>query len=151
MDTYMSAYDSAHTFESDRQDIIDLTIRYCWSIDSHEWEALREVFLPNATARLGDERDGIDSIIARITHALSPLDASQHIISNHQVTVTGDVATSRCYLHAQHVRRAAVGGPNYVVAGRYQDRLVRTTQGWRIERRDLFVDWTDGNVNVVRP
>ena len=139
------------THTDDVNAIIDVTIAYCWAIDSKDWEALRNVFLPDATALLGDERVGIESIIDRIRAALSSLDASQHIISNHQVAVTGDGATSRCYLQAQHVRRAADGGPNYIVAGRYQDRLVRTDDGWRIIRRDLLVDWTAGNVRVVRP
>ena len=147
----MNTYDSALLEARDRQAIIDLTIKYCWTIDTHEFETLREVFLPNATALLGDEHNGIESIITRISTALSHLDASQHMISNHQVAIDGDTATSRCYFHAQHVRRAADGGPNYIVAGRYQDRLVRTDQGWRIARRDLFVDWTEGNVRVVRP
>lgn len=150
MDTHMSTYDSSQV-DADRQAIIDLTIKYCWTIDSKEWETLRDIFVPHAIAGLVDERIGIDSIIARISDALSSLDASQHMISNHQVTVDGDTATSRCYLQAQHVRRAAEGGPNYIVAGRYQDQFVRTPEGWRILRRDLLVDWTDGNVNVVRP
>ena len=150
----MSTYEDGKTLamaEADRRAIIDLTINYCWTIDTHDWETLREIFLPNATALLGDERDGIDSIIARISGALSPLDASQHIVANHQVGVSGDTATSRCYFQAQHVRRSADGGANYIVAGRYQDRLVRTDAAWRIERRELYVDWTDGNVKVVRP
>jgi 3-phenylpropionate/cinnamic acid dioxygenase small subunit len=147
MDTDMSMYDLA----ADRQAIIDLTINYCWTIDSKDFENLRTIFLPEATALLGDERDGIESIIERIRGALGPLDASQHIISNHQIAITGDEATGRCYLHAQHVRRAAEGGPNYIVAGRYLDRYVRTPDGWRILRREIAVDWTDGNVRVARP
>lgn len=139
------------THADDVRAIIDLTIAYCWAIDSKDWEALRLIFVPEATALLGDERDGIESIIDRIRAALTPLDTSQHMISNHQVTVNGDEATSRCYLQAQHVRRSADGGHNYIVAGRYLDRFERTSEGWRIVRRDLLVDWTDGNVRVVRP
>lgn len=151
MSTCESDSKSLALAEADQRAIIDLTINYCWTIDTHDWETLRDIFLPNATALLGDERDGIDSIIARITAALSPLDASQHIVANHQVNVHGDTATSRCYFQAQHVRRSADGGANYIVAGRYKDGLVRTDAGWRIERRDLLVDWTDGNIRVVRP
>jgi 3-phenylpropionate/cinnamic acid dioxygenase small subunit len=147
MGSDMSTYDVA----SDRQAIVDLTIAYCWTIDTKEFENLRNIFLPDATALLGDERVGIESIIERISGALGALDASQHIIANHQISVYGDEATSRCYLHAQHVRRAAEGGPNYIVAGRYHDRMVRTPAGWRIVRREIHVDWTDGNVRVVRP
>ena len=94
---------------------------------------------------------GIESIIERISTALDPLDASQHLMGNHLVVVSGDRATCRCYLQAQHVRHGAPGGSNYIVAGRYEDDLVRTPEGWRIRRRVLVVTWTDGNVAVVRP
>ena len=46
---------------------------------------------------------------------------------------------------------AAVGGPNYIVAGRYEDRLARTDVGWRITHRTLTVMWTEGNVAVAHP
>jgi SnoaL-like domain len=136
----------------DQQAISDVAIRYCWALDENDWGRLDEVFLPDATARLGnpDLLEGREAIVARVTSALTPLDDSQHIVSNHQVTIDGDSATHRCYLHAQHIRRAAQGGPHYVVAGRYVDRLVRTDDGWRISHRDLEVMWTEGNVAVVR-
>lgn len=136
----------------DRSAIIDLTHAYCWALDTHRWDELRDVFLPEARAVLGgSDLHGIDDIIARVRRALSPLDDSQHMVSTHQIRLDGDRATCRCYLHAQHVRLAAEGGPNYVVAGRYEDQLVRTPQGWRIARRDLITMWTQGNPNVVRP
>lgn len=135
----------------DERAIIGLTHTYCWTIDRHEFENLRSVFTADGFARLGRDCNGVDDIISRITQALTPLDDSQHIVANHQVTVDGDRATCRCYFHAQHVRRDADGGPNYVIAGRYEDRCVRTDQGWRIEHRVLTVMWTDGNVRVVNP
>jgi SnoaL-like domain len=144
----MSTYESV---AADRQAIIDLTINYCWTLDGRDWQALREVFLPDATAMLGSECAGIDAIIERVSTALHHLDASQHLISNHQVSVDGDTATCRCYLQAQHVRKSAENGPNFIVAGRYQDQLVRTDRGWRISRRVLTVDWTEGNPKVPRP
>lgn len=136
----------------DERAIVDTTIAYCWAVDNRQWDVLRtRVFLPDATAALGSELEGIESIVSRIDFALSPLDTSQHMVSNHQVTIDGDTATSRCYFHAQHVRRAAIAGPNYIVAGIYTDDLVRTAAGWRIKHRDLKVLWTDGNTKVVRP
>ena len=90
--------------------------------------------------------DGIEAIRGRIRTALQHLDDSQHLVGNHEIAVDGDAATHRCYLQAQHVREAAVGGPNYIVAGRYEDRLARTDAGWRITHRTLTVMWTDGNV-----
>lgn len=141
---------STYELLADRQAIVDLTVLYCWSIDHHEFERLREVFLPDAIAKLGDERSGIDSIIERISTALTPLDGSQHIVANHQIHVDGDKATCRCYFQAQHVHRGVDGGSNYIIAGQYEDELVRTTAGWRISRRVLVPTWSDGNPAVVR-
>ena len=73
--------------------------------------------------------EGLPAIVEKVTNALGPLDASQHIISNQQVTIDGDTATCRCYLHAQHTLRGTEGGDNFIIAGRYDDELVRTPDG----------------------
>lgn len=135
---------------ADRAAIVDLTVRYAWALDSNEWGELDEVFLPEATAFLTEELVGRAAIKDRVRRALEHLDDSQHLISNHQVVLDGDRASCRCYLQAQHVRHAAPGSPNFIVAGRYEDQLVRTERGWRISRRVLEIMWTDGNPSVTR-
>lgn len=134
----------------DHHAIIDTTIRYTWLLDHGPREKLTTVFTPDAYALLGRDCDGVEAIIARVKEALDPLDSSQHIVSNHQVSIHGDTATCRCYFQAQHVKRGTEGGDNYMVAGRYTDNFVRTAEGWRIEHRTLTVDWVDGNDRVVR-
>jgi SnoaL-like domain len=136
---------------ADRLAIIEITHRYCWALDSREWALLDDVFLPDATAELRSSLlEGRDAIRDRIAGAIGSLDATHHMVSNHIVTIDGDRATSRCYLHSQHVRNDAVGGVNYVIAGRYEDELVRTASGWRIAFRRLVSVWTEGNIGVVR-
>lgn len=135
----------------DRQAIVDLTIAYTWALDRRQFEDLRQVFLPDAIASLVGELRGVDAIIERVSAALMPLDDSQHIVSNHQVRLNGDRATCRCYMQAQHVRRGLEGGDNFIVAGRYEDDVVRTAEGWRIARRVLVRTWSDGNPAVLRP
>lgn len=139
----------------DRQAIVDLTHAYCWALDTHRWDDLDGVFTTDATAILGSpELQGRAAIKARVAQALSPLDDSQHMVNTHQISVDGDTATSRCYFHAQHVRSgardAASAGANFIVAGRYEDRLVRTPDGWRIAHRELVTMWTAGNLAVIR-
>lgn len=134
----------------DRQAIVDLTVAYTFALDTKEWDALDDVFLPDATAFLTEELTGRDAIKARIRRALEQLDISQHMISNHRIEIDGDRATGRCYLQAQHVREAAPGPPNFIVAGSYDDRFVRTPEGWRIEHRVLTIMWTEGNAAVAR-
>ena len=129
----------------DRQAIIDVTIAYCWALDTKDWGRLDDVFVPDATADLGGtQHQGRADIIDRISTALSRYDDSQHMVTNHEVRVDGDEATCRCYLQAQHVSGGPLDGDNYLVGGRYEDRLVRTPDGWRIAHRELIVMWTDG-------
>ncbi|MFK7919350.1 MAG: nuclear transport factor 2 family protein [Ilumatobacter sp.] len=136
----------------DERNIIAVATNYTWALDEHRFDDLRDVFIADATGELGNPTllQGIDAIIERISSALSPLDDSQHLIGNHQVALDGDEAEHRCYLHAQHIRTNAVGGPHYIVAGRYEDQFVRTSVGWRIAHRTLNVMWTEGNTRVVR-
>ncbi|MGA1569350.1 MAG: nuclear transport factor 2 family protein [Ilumatobacteraceae bacterium] len=137
--------------DADEASIIRLTHDYCWALDSGDYEALRQVFTPDCTARLGGNQSNVDEVIARVSAALGPLDDSQHMVSTHQIRrwVDGTV-TGRCYLHAQHIRTGVAGGDQYIVAGRYEDRYVRTDEGWRIAERELVVMWTAGNRDVVR-
>ncbi|WP_202238665.1 nuclear transport factor 2 family protein [Streptomyces sp. SN-593] len=36
-----------------------------------------------------------------------------------------------------------------MIGGRYDDRLTRTADGWRITRRKVTVPWTQGNARVL--
>lgn len=135
---------------SDEQAIIDLAIAYTWALDKKQFDELRSVFAADATADLHGVRcDGQDAIIARIEHPLSRLDATQHLVGNHQVHVEGDVATHRCHLQSQHVKRGTEGGDNYLIGGTYDDRLARTPDGWRITHRTMTAMWTEGNPAVI--
>ncbi len=136
---------------TDRDAIVEIAARYTWAIDTNDYAALADVFTADAYARLGGEEcNGLAAIQARVARALDPLDASQHLVGSHAVdlAVDGDPdrARHRCQFQAQHCRN----GANYIVAGTYTDRMVRTPAGWRIEHRVLDVTWTEGDLSVVR-
>ena len=135
---------------SDQQAIIDLAIAYTYALDTKQIDQLNAVFASDATADLHGVRcEGRDAIIARIERPISVLDATQHLVGNHQVHVDGDTATHRCYLQSQHVKRGTPGGDNYLIGGIYEDRLTRTPEGWRITHRTMTAVWTDGNPAVI--
>ena len=136
---------------SDREDIIDLAIAYTWALDTKQFEDLRDVFSPDATAMLrGVECNGVEAIITRISGAVTHLDATQHLVGNHQVTIDGDTATHRCQLHSQHFKEGVAGGDWFVVGGYYADELARTPLGWRITHRVMAQTWRSGNPEVTK-
>lgn len=137
---------------SDRLEIVDLLHRYAAGLDRRDWELLASVFTEDGVAdysslELG-VNEGPDTIVELCRGALGGLDATQHIITNERIEIDGDRARASCYFQAQHVFRGAPGGDNFIVAGTYEDELVRTTAGWRIERRTLIPTWFEGNASV---
>jgi 3-phenylpropionate/cinnamic acid dioxygenase small subunit len=135
----------------DRQAVVDVCVRYATALDRRDWALLRTCFTPEAQGDYGTGRlvQGYEAIEQMCHSALEPLAVSQHLLGNFTVEVAGDEASASCYLQAQHVRPGTMGGDNYIVAGTYTDRLVRTPDGWRIARRRLEVTWTDGNPDVL--
>ncbi|CAB4875913.1 unannotated protein [freshwater metagenome] len=135
-------------------DIRQLAARYCWALDTLDRALLADVFTADATASLGrGTQHGFDEIWSWIHGVLAHLDTSQHLIGSQLIDLADDgrSATSRCHFTAQHVRRSAGKDTQYIVAGRYDDRLVLADAGWRIEHRTLRVLWTSGNPDVISP
>ena len=129
----------------DHQAIVQLTVDYCWALDSRDFERLRDVFLPDATAELGaGGQTGVEEIIDRVSTALARFDGTQHMVNTHDIDVAGETAIARCYLQAQHVRPTGETPALLTIGGRYEDRLRRTSDGWRIAHRALVTMWTAG-------
>jgi 3-phenylpropionate/cinnamic acid dioxygenase small subunit len=136
---------------ADRQEIADLCVRYARALDRHDWEALAACFVADAVYLYpGGRTDGVEAVVERCRAALTPLDASQHLIGSILTAVDGDEGRASSYFHAQHVRAGTEGGDTFVIAGSYDDRVVRTAEGWRIAQRDQTYTWTAGNRAVVR-
>lgn len=143
---------SAHRSpDADWLAIVRLTHDYCWAIDTREWEALRNVFHPDVDADLaaGAPVHGVEAVIDLISSVLGGLDASQHMVNTHQISIDGNTATGRCSVLAQHVRRGTEGGPKFLFAGWYDDEYRYGPHGWRITRRRIVPKWTDGNRAVI--
>lgn len=64
----------------------------------------------------------------------------QHLLGSFEVTLDGDSATSRCYLHATQVAKDTPG-QCLITVGVYRDRLVCTDGEWRIVERSLESGW----------
>jgi hypothetical protein len=135
----------------DHNAIVALCVQYATALDRRNWTLLRECFVPDVVADYAGigRIDGYKALEAVCRAALEPLQASQHLLGNHTVQVTGDEADGTTYFRAQHVRPGTPGGDKYIVAGIYTDRFVRRERRWRISRRNLDVVWSDGNAAVL--
>jgi hypothetical protein len=135
-----------------RAAVQDRLVRLALAQDAHDWEALADCFEPDAVYdHPGGRIEGAVAIVGRSRTALSPLDASQHLVGTTLVTITGPAdATSVSYFQAQHVRRGVPGGDLLVIAGTYRDRLTCRGGVWRVAHRGQEYSWRDGNPEVTR-
>jgi hypothetical protein len=131
----------AHT---DVHEIEELLDRYATIIDAREYERLTEIFLPDAVldySSSGAEPGPLHPVAGWIEKGLSLFAGSQHMITNKQVELAGDKATSRALFFNPLV---AKDGAVMFVGGEYHDQWLRTPVGWRIIERVQETSWTFG-------
>ena len=136
---------------ADRIAILDTVTRYYTAIDRRDFEMLRRVFTTDIDAVFEGTQvcGGIERLLAFVTGTSDirlPVDVidlqlSMHFIGNHVANVDGDRAHAETYALAHLVDRPP-SGPRMRTRGlRYVDELVRTSEGWRIRRREHLCDW----------
>lgn len=136
-----------------RAAITDLLVRLALAQDEHEWDALAECFEPDGVYdHPGGQLTSVADIVDRARNALTPLDASQHLLGTIHVSVddNGTTAVASTYFQAQHVRHGIPGGDLYTIAGTYRDQLGCRDGRWRIAQRTQVYTWRDGNPDVIR-
>ena len=52
-------------------------------------------------------------------------------------------------MYAQHYKKGAPGGDFYLMRGSYDNKLVRTPDGWRIAGVTQHVSWIEGNPDAL--
>jgi len=124
----------------DRIDIQDTISSLTFFIDNREFARARELFTEDAimdysqviagsspTRSAKDFLDEGDIVIAGF-------DATQHLITNFDIRVDGDTATSRSHFQASHW----IGSRVWTVWGGYRQQLVRADKGWRIKHHQCL-------------
>jgi ketosteroid isomerase-like protein len=129
------------------QQVINL---YASAIDKHQWSALDGVFTDDAVANfigigVFEGRQAIADLIASV---LTQCSATQHLLGNINIVVSGDTATATCYLSALHVGLGDYAAETLTVWGEYSDELVRTANGWRIAHRTLTSQHATGDIGL---
>jgi hypothetical protein len=67
------------------------------------------------------------------------VDHLRHVVTNPVIEVSGDHATSECYLTANSVSKTT--GKASWVAGGYKDKLVKEHGRWRFAEREILVQY----------
>ena len=140
---------------SDREEIIQLINLYGLAMDSQRWDLFDQLFTEYVDADYGSGSHwtSLGQFKADFGAFHAAFDATQHMMTNHIVRISGEVAYAMTYGSWRLVRYsagdgAAEGGPLWDGSGWYDDGLVKTHAGWRIRKRVCRVIWATGNPKV---
>ena len=119
---------------TDHDEIVALTIRYATAIDSRQYARLSTVFTADADLDYGEvgHWTGAAEVTEFMDLAHRGAANTLHRMSNQVVDVDGDDATARTYVDALIL---GPDGSGVNAIGYYDDELVRTGDGWRINKR----------------
>jgi len=140
---------------ADRLAIADVLTRYAWSLDSKEFDGLDDVFTDDAHldyTSSGGVAGAFPEVKAWLASVLPHFPAYQHLVTNTDIRIDGDTATSRAEFYNPMVTAKRDGSRGiFFVGGEYHDRLARTPAGWRITERIERSVWTDGDFPAAPP
>jgi hypothetical protein len=115
----------------DRQELRDLTVRYCRAMDDSDWATLRTLFADRPEVPGGETGD---ATVARLRSVRSTYGRTIHTPHGQLVEFADDDhATGLVPAHAE----LAVQGETVHCAMRYYDDYVRQDGGWRFARRQI--------------
>lgn len=140
---------------TDRDEIVELTTRMLWHTDRREWDALHDVFADKVrldyTSLAGGEPAVLtpQQIIDAWRSSLGGLDATQHLMANHLVSIDGERAEVSAQFQAVHVLANPHGAPTWTLGGHYRFGVRRAGGRWRIEAVTMTADWASGNQQIM--
>lgn len=124
----------------DRQKIREVVTNYCRGVDRMDRELLLSCYHPDAVDDHGFFVGGPEAFWDWVNHYHNNAQAThQHIITNHNCDLEGDVAHAETYW-----MMAGMDAKDFTLAiggGRYVDRMEKRDGQWRIAARKCVSEW----------
>jgi ketosteroid isomerase-like protein len=119
---------------ADREEIKELTARYCWHVQHSEGEAIARLFTDDGLLDAPGNKpvSGMDALL-KFYGAITPAESPVPFIHNHIIEIDGDNAQGTCTIDARFTRK----GESILGAGWYEDKYRRVNGKWRFAVRKV--------------
>jgi 3-phenylpropionate/cinnamic acid dioxygenase small subunit len=122
--------------------------RYCHALDGGDVDSIIGLFDENCVLRLRTTEAREFRTRAKLREYFDPHERSvreplidvRHSLALPDVSVQGDTAKARAYFEGTAIQVS--DGMPLIVAGRYDDELIRSDDGWRFTSRTISVLYT---------
>ena len=130
-------------------------IAYATTVDTRNWREFDDIFVESARAVYGSNPsfqftcEGRAEIREMCKVNLDGCGPTQHLLTNFQIDIEGEQASSVCSVQAGHFGKGANSDKRYEMWGEYQDDWTKVNGEWLIIKRRLRVDNETGNRDKV--
>jgi hypothetical protein len=139
---------------ADRIEIDDLLTRYATAVDTKDRDLYTSCFTPDAFIDYtgpGGIKGTLPEVKRWLAEVMAFFPMTQHLVTNRTVVIDGDSATCRSYLFNPMGVPDGDGLMLFFDGGYYRDKLVRTTDGWRIAERIEEPTYSTRKHRIVNP
>lgn len=126
----------------EKEAIAELIARYNYAIDHNDFQGWADCF---ALEGIFDGMIGryaahaeLDRFMAEVQKLTATTPNLRHYVTNIQTEINGDQARSRCFLLMTSTSKE--GGTKVVIAGEYEDTLVKRNGRWLFTERKVRMD-----------
>ncbi len=126
----------------EKEAIAELITRYNWAIDHNDFQGWADCFAPEGIfdGMIGryTAHGELDRFMADVKKLTTTTPNLRHYVTNIQTEVNGNEARSRCFLMMTSTSKE--GGTKVVIAGEYEDKLVKRDGRWLFVGRKVHMD-----------
>jgi hypothetical protein len=136
----------------DRDEIHDVTMKYCAGVDRRDFELVQSCFADDLEVEGWGGGFADRDAMLRYISGVAVFHTTMHMFGNQFIEVDGDTAQADTYAMLTHHRDDGEGG-TYVLnvsGGRYVERLTRRDGHWVITHRGGDPVWAPTGVTAVR-
>nr|WP_245848998.1 nuclear transport factor 2 family protein [Mycobacterium palustre] len=129
-----------------RDELLELVNSYCRAVDRADYEALRNLYHPDATDAHGSfSTGGVEQFIAQLQAAEPYVRVSQHNITTTNFAIEGETARGEIYCLVFHTFAGPEHDLDVIIGGRYLDTYAKHDSRWKFGRRTIVADWAYQN------
>ena len=124
-----------------QNEITAVIYRLARGLDRRDKDLLASCFFPDSTDDHGLFEGSATDFCDWVIETLGNYERTQHLITNINIVIDGDKASTESYFFAHHVV-ATETKLDVIAAGRYLDHFERRDGEWKIKHRKAVYDWS---------
>ena len=138
---------------ADKLAIVQLLNQFGMAIDLRDWDSFRALFAESVIfdySSIGEVAGTLkpEEIANTASNDLGGFQATQHVITNHIVELSGNRATCKAHVRAMHLLPNDDFEPMLEIGGYYIAGLTRTDSNWKIESWKFIILWSKGDLKL---